>query len=287
MIRIQIAGGLGNQLFIWAGAHNLYHEFGKPIKLISTIDASAREDRPVELQKLSAQCPHGIVIENSRFYSFLLRAIDKLRLEKFAMSSRALKELGFYTFHNPTSSLSFNYRRPRFIRCYFQRIDLVELHWKSWSSELIEVLRNTDISNLGLIEPSNAIHVRRGDYISLSQSYGVLSDDFFQKNLTSVLPNYVCTDEMSLNQATVERLKPKAVLTPLEASTWQTLKLFCNSAKFLGSNSTLSWWAGFLRAKNGSGLSSLPSPWTQIDFGYEQALRIPNVDYVRAEFFNA
>ena len=287
MIRIQIAGGLGNQLFIWAGAHYLYHELGQPIKLISAIDANARKDRPVEIQELSAHCSHEIDIENSRFYSFLLRAIDKLCLEKFTISRRVLQELGIYTFDNPTSTLSFNYRRPRFVRCYFQRRDFVELHWNIWSHELTAVLSNTDISNLGLTEPLNAIHVRRGDYMNLSQSYGVLSDDFFQKNLTSVLPNYVCTDEMSLNQVTVEKLKPKAVLTPLETSTWQTLKVFCNSAKFLGSNSTLSWWAGFLRAKNGAGLSSLPNPWTRIDFGYENALRIPNVNYVRAEFFDA
>jgi len=287
VIRIQIAGGLGNQLFIWAGAHNLYQEFGKPIKLISTIDANAREDRPVELQELSALCSHGIVIENSRFYGFLLRTIDKLRLEKFVISRRALREMGIYTFHNPTSTPNFSFGRPLLIRCYFQRTDIVELHWDSWSRELIEALRNTDISNLDLIEPSNAIHFRRGDFMSLSQSHGALSDDFFQKNLTSILPTYICTDERSLKEATVERLKPKAVLTPREANAWQTLKVFCNSANFLGSNSTLSWWAGFLRAKNGQGMSSLPNPWTQMDFGYEEALRIPDVDYVRAEFLNA
>lgn len=286
VIRIQIAGGLGNQLFIWAGAHNLYQEFGKPIKLISTVDANTRQDRPVELQELSAQCSHGIVVENSRFYAFLLRTIDRLRLEKFAISRRALREMGVYTFRNPTSIPNFDYRRPRFVRCYFQRTDIVELEWENWSRELIEVLRGTEISSLNVIDPSHAIHFRRGDFVSLSQSHGVLSEDFFEKNLSSTLPTYICTDEKNINQVTVERLKPKAVLTPLEANAWQTLKVFCNSTNFLGSNSTLSWWAGFLRTKNGQGLSSLPIPWTRIDFGYEEALRIPNIDYVRAEFIN-
>ena len=287
MIRIQLTGGLGNQLFIWSGAHNLSHEFSKPIKLVYTNDVNSREDRPIELLKLLAKCSHGIIVEKSRFFGVMLRVIDKLRLEDFALTRRALQEMGIYSFRNPTSTLKFTYSSPRFVRCYFQRSDIVELHWEKWSRELIEVLESTDISDLKLIEPSNAIHIRRGDLMSINHSYGVLSDDFFMNNSSSVLPTYICTDEVSLSDATIERLKPKGVLTPLEASTWQTLKVFYNSAKFVGSNSTLSWWASYLRIKNGQGLSLLPNPWTRIDFGYEEALRISNVDYKRAEFSNA
>ncbi len=241
----------------------------------------------MELHKLSEECSHGIVIEKSRFYGFILRVIDKLQLEDFALTRRALQKMGIYTIQNPTSTPEFAYSKPRFVRCYFQRTEIVELNWGKWSRELIEVLGSTDISDLKLIYPSNAIHIRRGDLMSLNHDHGVLSDEFFVNNSFSVLPTYICTDEMSLSDDITESIRPKGVLTQLDSSTWQTLKVFCNSANFLGSNSTLSWWACYLRAKNGQGLSALPNPWTRIEFGYEQALRISNVDYVRAEFLNA
>lgn len=287
MIRIQIAGGLGNQLFIWAGAHQLHLEFGKPVRLISTFNRNSREDRAIELEGLSTICQHDIAIESSIFYSFMLRAIDKLRLEDFGISRWALQQLGIYTFTNPSSRLVFKYSRPRFIRCYFQRTEIAEVSWKNWSCEIKKFLLDTDISQLHILNPSNVVHIRRGDLMSLRDSHGALKDEYFFRQFSCNRSTYICTDETHVSKAIINQLKPSSVFTPREANTWQTLKILCESTEFLGSNSTLSWWAAFIRVNTSQKISSLPRPWTSSDLGYDEPLNINGINYLKSEFLNA
>lgn len=287
MIRIQVTGGLGNQLFMWAGAHVLEREFGTRVKLVSVTDSNSRRDRPVELQQISKFCSHKISICNSRLLGVILRVVDKFQLERFSLSNRILKFLGFYTFTNPVSTLVFAHGKPRFIRCYFQRTSIVESAWTSWSHELTHALDEVDLSNLRLEIPSNSVHIRRGDFLFSAGTYGVLSEEFFKENMELSLPNYLCTDEIHPQESLRKKLRGKAFLTPSDADTWQTLKIFCESSNFLGSNSTLSWWGSFLRIKANKNLTSLPSPWTLKDLGYDDALRIRGVNYRKSEFSNA
>ena len=256
MIRIQVTGGLGNQLFIWAGAHMLEHEFGTRVKLVSAIDSNTRGDRPIELQQISNFCTHEITLCNSRSLGLILRFIDKFKLEKFSLSSSALKIFGFYTFSNPVSTLVFSHGKPRFIRCYFQRVSIVESSWEICSQEFMNALENVDLSNLGLLNPSNSVHIRRGDFLALGDTHGILTEEYFKTNQNETLPTYLCTDEIHPQESLRKKLHGIAFLTPDDADTWQTLKLFCNSRYFLGSNSTLSWWASFLRIKNDKGIIS-------------------------------
>lgn len=287
MIRVQLTGGLGNQLFIWAAAHILQNQFSARVQLVLINDSNIRQDRPIEIQQISKLCSHGITVSSSRLFGLFLRIIDKFHLERFQLSGRALKSIGIYSFNDPVSTPVFEYAKPRFIRCYFQRTEIVESSWEIWSGEFVTALRNVDLSTLGMLSPSNSIHIRRGDSLALATTHGVLTDEYFKENLNNSFPIYLCTDEFHPEELLRRKLKGKTFFTPNQADTWQTLKIFCESNHFIGSNSTLSWWAAFLRVKANKELTSLPLPWTCIDLGYDDSLRILGVDYKRSEFLNA
>jgi hypothetical protein len=287
VIRVQLTGGLGNQLFIWAAAHSLQNEFSARVRLVVVHDSNTRKDRPIEIQQISKICSHGITVSSSRLFGLFLRIIDKFHLERFQLSGRALKSIGIYSFNDPVSTPVFEYAKPRFIRCYFQRTDIVESSWEILSDEFVTALRSVDLSTLGMLNPSNSIHIRRGDFLALSTTHGVLTDEYFKENLNTSFPIYLCTDDFHPEELLRRKLKGKAFFTPNQADTWQTLKIFCDSNHFIGSNSTLSWWAAFLRVKAKKELTCLPLPWTCTDLGYENALRILGVDYKKSEFLNA
>jgi hypothetical protein len=57
-----------------------------------------------------------------------------------------------------------------------------------------------------------------------------------------------------------------------------------SAKEFLGSNSTLSWWAAKIRSKNGMNRSVLPVPWTVTKLNYETYLNIAGVNLSPAKF---
>jgi hypothetical protein len=275
MIRIQAAGGLGNQLFIWVGAHYLSEVFSEEVCLVFINDRHSRQDRPNELHILTDFCSHPIRIESQRTPGLAIRFIDKLKLEEYKWSCSVLRKFGFYTFQN--SDISFSSGKPRFVRAYFQNSDLVESCWDAIFPEIENAMRRVDIAKYATTALAQSIHFRRGDIVNLRNTHGVLSVKYFTDNSSSTLEKIVCTDDPEYLQQIQHALHPASILAPSEISTWQTLKIFCRSEEFLGSNSTLSWWAAKIRDKNGMNPGVLPSPWTKVDQGYERDLNVDTI----------
>jgi hypothetical protein len=79
-IRVQLHGGLGNQLFIWAMAHEISVSTGSKVQLEYVKDRYQRDDRPIEIERLLESCQHKISINQSRSVGIFLRLLDKLGL---------------------------------------------------------------------------------------------------------------------------------------------------------------------------------------------------------------
>ena len=286
-IRIQVVGGLGNQLFIWNAAHHLQTQFNSQIDLVFIEDNNWRSDRRLELERMSRHCEHSISIFASKKLGLLFKVLDKYKLEQIRVSRWLLQSLGIYNFENPVSELAFNWGKPRLIRSYFQRTNLVDLSWDSWKPEFEKALKDLEVNGLPLKSQFNIIHVRRGDSLSLASTFGVLEDSYFENQENDNVDTYVCTDDLQLSKSIEKIIQPAKIFTPNELDAWQTLKLFCEAANFLGSNSTMSWWACYFRIKNGRSDTRLPSPWTRRDLGYETALHINGVRYKEAKYVDA
>jgi hypothetical protein len=87
MIRLQNAGGLGNQLFVWAAAHNLAHKFDEKVVIFTVKDLNSRKDRPSELQRLKMYCKHDVYLRESFVLGYILRVVDKLKFLDFIVST--------------------------------------------------------------------------------------------------------------------------------------------------------------------------------------------------------
>jgi hypothetical protein len=284
MIYIQLIGGLGNQLFVWAGAHKLSEMFSEPVCILNIIDKNLRDDRPNELNGLVQHCIHEINLRDTRVFSLFFRTIDRFELEKNSLFRSILQRLGVYTFENPAEPIKFLKGKPRIVRCYFQRNEYVDSIWGQICTEILEVFNHTTIPEINRLYTSQVIHFRRGDTVNFQSTHGVLSIDYFLRNLSPNLETLVCTDDQSYTDFIEKEFKTRFILTPLDTSTWQSLKIFCGAKKFIGSNSTLSWWAAKIRSKSHKNSSILPLPWTVSGTNYENGLNIPEVKFVSAQF---
>lgn len=283
-IRVQVTGGLGNQLFIWAGAHELQQRFNSEVSLIYIHDKNFRSDRDVELWTLLKSCRHTISIKVWRKLGIIFHIIDKFQLEKFKLSKNLLERLGIYSFNAPTSELIFEKGKPRLIRSYFQRTDIVNGSWNLWSDEVTQFLEELDVSALLLGDSYTAVHVRRGDALNFAESFGVLPVSYFQLEQKEKNPVYLCTDDFDLPSEYKSTINPSRVFNPLDSNAWQSLKIFYDSNKFVGANSTLSWWAAYFRSQKSESLTVLPRPWTIQELGFDEALFVPGVTYRTAGY---
>jgi hypothetical protein len=284
MIYIQSLGGLGNQLFVWAGAHMLSEKFSEPVCILNIIDKNLRNDRPNELNGLVQHCIHEINLRDTRVFSLFFRTIDRFELEKNSLFRSILQRLGVYTFENPIEPIEFLKGKPRIVRCYFQRNEYVDYIWEQISTEILEVFNQTTIPEINRLYTGQVIHFRRGDTVNFHRTHGVLSIDYFLRNLSPNLETLVSTDDLSYTDFIEKEFKTRLILTPLDTSTWQSLKIFCGAKVFIGSNSTLSWWAAKIRSKSHKNSSILPRPWTVSGTNYENGLNIPEVKFVSAQF---
>ncbi len=253
---------------------------------MEVLDRHSRPDRPIEIEKISELCNHGITLEQSRILGILFRVIDKLNLEKNHKSRIFLRTLGLYSFDDPTESPRFLHGKPRILRCYFQRSDIVEKTWPIWKNEIEEALMEVNISEFDSVANASVIHVRRGDTLSLMSTHGLLTSTYFKGIQNSELKTYLSTDDKNIPTAFRDLASVEAILNPENSTTWQCLKLFCNAKEFYGSNSTLSWWGSYLRKTSRVGISILPFPWTKIPLGYESALHTDQVKFKNSEFEN-
>jgi hypothetical protein len=286
-IRIQVTGGVGNQLFIWNGAHYMQALFNCPVELLFVDDKNSRSDRKLEIEKIAKYCHHPISVKSSKGIGVLYRVLDRFQLERNQKSKKFLQSFGIYSFNNPVSDIFFEHSKPRLIRSYFQRTDLVDLTWESWSSEFKDMIEAVSVAEIASEINYNAIHIRRGDTLDLAGTHGVLAESYFETSMNSSIRTYVCTDESRIPIGYLKAIQPAAVYTPRELDVWQTIKLFINAQSFQGANSTLSWWASYARLRSGKLNTSLPNPWTRTLQGYEKALHIDGVSYLDARFVNA
>lgn len=113
-----------------------------------------------------------------------------------------------------------------------------------------------------------AIHVRRGDYL-LESKIGCLSDEYFLEafNNAQLLGNYNEVWIFTEDNAEISELKEKIKETPIRVFTRfeydapTTLLLMSKCHGLILSNSTFSWWSGFLSSDLSSQSIFFPTPW--------------------------
>jgi hypothetical protein len=281
-IRVQLHGGLGNQLFIWATAHDLVKKYNCKVKLVYISDGQQRLDRPLEMREIGVFCDHSISISTSKFWGILFKLIDKINSMLKDRNTNFGKLLGVYSLANAYDVLDKLPTRTVMIRGYFQDSMMVDRVSQDLALEISKTLKATEVEEKFVAKQS--LHIRRGDTTSIATSWGILSLNYFDKSYISNQKTVVCTDSREIQEIYSLKYPNTVVSTNAIHNSWQTLKILAQADRFIGSNSTLSWWAAWLVNHEKKKMAILPDPWRPHDQKATVALIISGVSYQVADF---
>jgi hypothetical protein len=134
---------------------------------------------------------------------------------------------------------------------------------------------------------SLAIHMRRGDYLSHIDSFGVLEDNYYLsalekiRNITELEKIYIFSDSPESVINFQKRLKlDSEIVSPSDLKPSETLVLMSRCAAIITSNSTFSFWAAILASHNDV---IYPDPWFRSSDQWLSSANFQNPNWVRAE----
>ena len=255
-MKIHSAGRLGNTLFIWAFALEFSQNNKTQVSIFtdrfhSDVGNEARTTR--ELLSDSR-----ITFYNSDYYGGLLAAIDWTTGKSPRLGRELKKLLRVSDEWDPITN------KTRIIRGFFQYSDLVLKN----QSLIVEKLKNAinsieqgskKVQELKARYPRyQVIHVRLGDFVN--SEYGIISPCSYKSDLEPNIPTLVCTNGSKREILDIVDFPIVEILTPDALNAWETLSLINGAAKFIGVNSTFSWWGAFLATSNGN-TDYLPDRW--------------------------
>jgi len=262
MIRIQSSGGLGNQLFIWNLAHYLENKYKCQIVIYFP---RAGTDRNCEIRVLRDFCKHRIEVRENDYFNNFLSLIDRLQSKSDILYKIVRVVFGIHKTDLPSESFSSDLKKPKIVRGYFQSPELVteclymyfdELH--KFTTDLLNASTFKNVIN----DDSIVLHIRRGDFLSNAEKVGLLTLEYFNQQIESALRPIIFTDADENDLEISEFFKGSRIFGAKSVDTWTTFALMTSAKKLVTSNSTFSWWAGFLAANRGAVVVA-PSPWTK------------------------
>lgn len=279
-IRIQVQGGLGNQLFIWAMAHDITRSTGNKVQLIYIADRYQRKDRPNELNEIKIHCSHQISVKESRLWGYIFKLVDKSKQFGKIVEQTLISLFRIYSCESEFEIPNLKEIQTRMVRGFFQNSEMVNRHRLILIQELGDTFRLIGIKSENL----QSIHIRRGDTVEISGSWGVLSMKYYEKLIDESKPIVFCTDSEVLANKLAGQYPQAKFSTPKTDSAWQTLKILSQSSHFIGGNSSLSWWAAWLVTEEKEGEAILPKPWRPNNQEASKNLYLEKVYYREAEF---
>jgi hypothetical protein len=283
MIRISAVGGLGNQLFIWNLAHFLEKKYQQSVKIYYPKTGT---DRICEVSNLADFCDHDIKIIQSNRLVHGFGFLNRLRGKSLRIGNVLIQIFSLVQTNLPADSFNFTNKRPRFINGYFQSSKLVEENWHLYSHELLgatsAVIENSEFKDSEILV-RKMIHIRRGDFIENRETVGLLSIEYFLKQVKQGEKITILTDAESCDRE-IETKFPNALIFGGDSvDTWTSFSLLSHASYLVTSNSTFSWWAGVLSEKRG-GQVIAPQPWTLTNVYGENYLEYARFEYRESIF---
>ena len=259
-VKIQIVGGLGNQLFqFYAGAYlatrtnsELILDFSK-VTVAGTVHKSSINQLMVG-HGYQAQL-RGISSMKSliwRIYQKLIREIRLFRLlaTKFFRIYQST-QIGFDPVIedlSPPIEIHGYYQSWRYFE-YCRRLGIEDPKLKTssiWYKSLHEKISS---------EKAIGIHVRKGDYLSLTDSFGILGEHYYSDALKMAQVNnsdqnvYVFSDDIKHAQALFPGSNFNFIIAPIDSIAAESMFLMSACSTLIIANSTFSWWGAALGNK--------------------------------------
>jgi hypothetical protein len=281
LIKIQSAGRLGNILFIWSFAVSDSKKYKRDVEIFfDKYHSIVGPEQKITGQLLNCD---GIRFKVNNSLGLLLKIVDLVE-NRSILAHKILCRL-FGVRGEDGSSVKYT----RILRGYFQTTEHIlenveyiqgclanATHEISSKSKVIQNLKNR-------FPNYQVLHVRLGDFIG--SEFGVINPISYSELITPNLPLVVCTDGTERQVADILGIKPDLILTPNETTAWETLSIIGSADKFVGVNSTLSWWGAFLVGQNEKE-AHLPLTWNKSKSKQSDKLsHFPGINYYTNTFF--
>lgn len=281
----QIAGGLGNQLFMWVGAHALAEQNSRLVSLFYSKETAKDESRYIGISKCLEKCTHGISAKQDNLSILQIKLRDKFFMHDLVQENNYSKKT-FGVLDIPDNMTDLNAGRARIIRGYFQNSSLVSEYKEVVKNEIMKPLNDSFIalSRSKRIFPDSyqCLHIRRGDRKFHAQTHGNLSYKYYQRGLSKRLPIIIVTDDDSIIDDLKNSFRAHLVFGT-ELNPWETLAVMGNSSRLIAANSTLSWWGGYVSLDNNAEVI-FPESWTKDLKSAPKNLHLEEVVYLRSDF---
>lgn len=269
MIITKLQGGLGNQLFQYAAGLALAQKHGVTLKADTSF---LKLDPKGHYTKREPELHH---------FELQLEEANESDLKKFNLNESILWRKLKKQFPTWFNSIVFNESQQQVEPNFFKLPANVYLngYWQSekYFSEIRdlliqrlsikpEYLQNTE-PYLSLIKKTTetvALHIRRGDYVSLSSAkefHGVCGVEYYQKAATMFSEKaqlLVFSDDLDWCRANLRFKQPTELINT--GSTYSDFYLMKNCQHQIIANSSFSWWAAWLNT-NPSKKVIAPKKW--------------------------
>jgi len=248
-------GGLGNQLFGYAAGKSIEAATGLRCHFIGP----SKYDRPFELHNFGIECFSQTASHVNPFSRKLSqRILNKLVPDSFRYAETSFRfDQRFY--ENPEGQT---------LRGYFQS----HLYLKNIESELLSLPNrhlpfSTQFKSLDIKWGSQkfvAVHVRRGDYLGKENYHGIASSTYLEAAREMILelkPDaefVVFSDSIEIAKQDFP-YAAKYVSESDLAKPSENMILMSRMGGLIASNSSFSWWVGFLNRHSETNI--FPYPW--------------------------
>jgi len=259
-MKIQSAGRLGNILFIWSYALNIaLKENCDHVEIFADRHHSIiDEDLTDTFRKLSSD-ELKLKVDNKS--GLILKTLDKMAQFMPNQIRFAQRSLRIQTEHIDSMT-----DKARIQRGYFQDA----MHFEEIKIEvhrrLVEIIRETKFKSQlkkrfpFLVNEYQAVHVRLSDFIG--SEGGVINLESQIQCLDIGIKTIICTDGTTAEVLSMTSQQDIEIITSRETNAWETIAILSGAKVLVTSNSTLSWWSGFIAAGN-KNIVWVPKVWNK------------------------
>ena len=266
-----LTGGIGNQLFSFAAGKAFSQICDREVLFDLTDVGKGFTNHGSSILTLNLD----LTVSPSK--SLISQCLTRIRnrfnytFKKFAR--KILLSTGNYFSHEiGYDSKLFEIGNVRKVQGYFQSWRYFDVAGKNFPSSKTLLLQpsNWYLETCILAEESKPIfiHVRRGDYKKLSDSYGLLDTSYYVAAIAmtrNFLPNnpiWVVSDDIPEAKKLIAHVLPANTIwvdPPISADPVESLVLMSQGAGNIIANSTFSWWGAVLNEK--SMVTVAPKKW--------------------------
>ena len=292
-ITVSLMGGLGNQLFQFATGLEVANRAQAPLRFdLSWFDQSLRRTtgglilRPYELGGIADDVEVATPM-NGRL-SELVRHTRDVAVRRGARLVNRLPLHMYVEWDSDFDPRVLELPPGTHLRGYFAS-------WRYFPSMADEVrrrlLQSPSLSTWAKEQSSRAtedrvvaLHVRRGDYLALSSTYGHVAPDYYRRALEVIRglgheePVWLFSDDPAgaLEFLRGQVLPDHVVVPPAETSSIDSLSVMSSGSALVIANSTYSWWAAFLQERSGRPVVAPRPTWADSRFGEPRDSLLPN-----------